>query len=86
MDDESEKFDLKITQVVRFQEMLHLRSEVMGWTHPSQGITTYRVDGMNCDLISEYGKNPYDAIKLSLKLIGNLEEPRQIKELLKTMR
>ena len=30
MDDESEKFDLKVTQVVRFQEMLHKRSEVMG--------------------------------------------------------
>ena len=63
MDDESKKFDLKVTQVVRFQEMLHARSEVMGWTNPSQGITTYQVDGRNCDLISEYGQIPHDAIK-----------------------
>jgi hypothetical protein len=62
MDDESKKFDLKVTQVVRFQEMLCARS-VMGWTNPSQGITTYQVDGRNCDLISEYGQIPYDAIK-----------------------
>ena len=63
MDDESEKFDLKVTQVVRFQEMLHSRSEVMGWTNPSQGITTYQINGRNCDLISEYGQISYDAIK-----------------------
>ena len=30
MDDEAEKFDLKVTQVVRFQEMLRSRSEIMG--------------------------------------------------------
>ncbi len=63
MDDESEKFDLKVTQVVRFQEMLRTRSEVMRWTNPSQGITTYQVDGRNYDLISEYGQITYDAIK-----------------------
>ena len=64
MDDESEKFDLKVTQVVRFQEMLRTRSAVMGWTNPSQGITTYQINGRNCDLISEYGQISYDAIKL----------------------
>ena len=35
----------------------------MGWTNPSQGVTTYQIDGKNCDLISEYGQIPYDAIK-----------------------
>ena len=43
MDDETAKFDLKVTQVVRFQEMLRARSEVMGWTNPSQGITTTKL-------------------------------------------
>ena len=63
MDDESKKFDLKVTQVVRFQEMLRARSEVMGWTNSFQGITIYQVNGRNYDLISEYGQIPYDAIK-----------------------
>jgi hypothetical protein len=63
IDDESEKFDLKVAQVVRFQEMLRSRSEVMGWTNPSQGITTYQVNGRNYNLISEYGQVPYDVIK-----------------------
>ena len=63
MDDESEKFDLKVTQVVRFHEMLRSRSEVMGLTNPSPGITIYQVNGRICDLISEYGRIPYDAIK-----------------------
>jgi hypothetical protein len=63
MDDEAKKFDLKVTQVVRFQEMLRSRSEIMGWTNLSQGITTYLVNGRSYDLISEYGQIPYDAIK-----------------------
>ena len=63
MDDQSEKFDLKVTQVVRFQETLQSRSEVMGWTNPSQGITTYQVNARNYELISEYGQVPYDVIK-----------------------
>jgi hypothetical protein len=45
MDDEEDKFDLKVTQVVRFQEMLQARSEIMGWTNPAQGIVTYQVAG-----------------------------------------
>ncbi len=36
MDDEEDKFDLKVTQVVRFQEILQARSEIMGWTNPAQ--------------------------------------------------
>ena len=63
MDDESEKFDLKVTQVVRFQEMLQARCEMMGWTNPNQGIVTYQVAGRNLNLISEYGQIPYDEIK-----------------------
>ena len=63
MEAEEEKFDLKVTQVVRFQEMLRARSEMMGWSNPVQGITTYQVDGINCDLISEYGKILYEDIK-----------------------
>ena len=30
MDNEEEKFDLKVTQVVRFQEMMQARCEIMG--------------------------------------------------------
>ena len=36
---------------------------MMGWSNPVQGITTYQVDGIICDLISEYGKIPYEDIK-----------------------
>ena len=64
MDDEEDKFDLKVTQVVRFQEMLQARSEIMGWTNPAQGIVTYQVAGRDMNLISEYGQIPYDALKL----------------------
>ncbi len=64
MDDEEDKFDLKVTQVVRFQEMLQARSEIMGWTNPAQGIITYQVAGRNMNLISEYGQIPYDDLKL----------------------
>jgi hypothetical protein len=63
MEAEEEKFDLKATQVVRFQEMLRARSEMMGWSNPVQGITDDQVAGINCDLISEYGKIPYEEIK-----------------------
>jgi hypothetical protein len=63
MDDEEDRFDLKITQVVRFQEMLQARCQVMGWTDPSQGITTYQIAGRDMNLISEYGQIPYDEIK-----------------------
>jgi hypothetical protein len=63
MDDEGEKFDLKVTQVVRFQEMLQARCEMMGWTNPSQGIVTYHVAGRDMNLISEYGQIPYDTIR-----------------------
>ena len=41
MGDEGEKLDLKVTQVVRFQEMLQARCEIMGWTNPAQGIVSY---------------------------------------------
>jgi len=51
MDDEEDKFDLKVTQVVRFQEMLQARSEIMGWTNPAQGIVTYQVEGRDMNLI-----------------------------------
>ena len=64
MDDEEDKFDLKVTQVVRFQEMLQARSEIMGWTNPAQGIVTYQVDGRGMNLILEYGQIPYDNLKL----------------------
>ena len=33
-DNEAEKFDLNVTQAVRFQEMLQSRSEIMGWINP----------------------------------------------------
>jgi len=58
MDDEEDKFDLKVTQVVRFQEMLQARSEIMGWTNPAQGIVTYQVGGRDMNLISDYGQIP----------------------------
>ena len=64
MDDEEDKFDLKVTQVVRFQEMLQARSEIMGWTNPAQGIVTYQVAGRDMNLISEYRQIPYDGLKL----------------------
>jgi hypothetical protein len=64
MDDEENKFDLKVTQVVRFQEMMQARCDIMGWSNPAQGITTYQVDGRNMNLISEYGQIPYDDLKL----------------------
>ena len=64
MDDEEEKFDLKVTQVVRFQEMLQARSDIMGWSNPAQGIVTYQVAGRNMNLISEYEQIPYDDLKL----------------------
>ena len=64
MDDEEDKFDLKVTQVVRFQEMLQARSEIMGWTNRAQGIVTYQVDGRDMNLILEDGQIPYDDLKL----------------------
>ena len=63
MDAEEDKFDLKVTQVVRFQEMLQARSDIMGWTDPSQGIITYQVNGRATNLISEYGQIPYEELK-----------------------
>lgn len=51
IDNESEKFDLKVTQVVKLQDML-------GWTNLSQEITTHQVIVRNYDLISEYGQVP----------------------------
>ena len=63
MDEEHEKFDLKVIQVVRFQEMLQSRSETMGWANLYQVISMYQVNERNYDLISEYGGIPHDAIK-----------------------
>ena len=68
MDNEEEKFDLKVTQVVRFQEMLQARSEIMGWTNPAQGIVTYQIAGRDMNLISEYGQIPYDKLKAQSKI------------------
>ncbi len=53
MDDEEEKFDPKATQVVRFQEMLQSKSEIMGCMNPAQGIVTYQVARWDMNLISE---------------------------------
>ena len=58
IDNESEKFDLKVTQVVKLQEMLWSRKETIGWTNLSQEITTHQVIVRNYDLISEYGQVP----------------------------
>ena len=58
MDDEEEKFDLKATQVVRFQAILQARSEIMGWMNPAQGIIAYQVARRDMNLISEYGQIP----------------------------
>ena len=63
MDDESERFNLNVSQVVRFQEMLHFKSQVMGWTNQTQEIVKYQVNGRNYDLISEYGQFPFDVTK-----------------------
>jgi hypothetical protein len=58
MDDEEDKFDLKVTQVVRFQEMLQARSE----TNPAQGIvTSYQDGGQDINLILEYGQIQHNA-------------------------
>jgi hypothetical protein len=43
--------------------MLQARSEMIGWTNPSQGIATYHVTGRDMSLISEYGQIPYEEIK-----------------------
>jgi hypothetical protein len=64
MGDEEQKFDLNATQVVRYQEMLQERSEIMGWTNPAQGIVTYQVRGWDMNLIAEYGQIPYNKLKL----------------------
>ena len=64
MDDEEVKFDHKVTQVVRFQEMLQARSEIMGWMNPAQGIMTYQVAGQDMNLILECGQIPYNELKL----------------------
>ena len=63
MDEEGEKFDLKVNQVVRFQEMLQARSETMGLTNPAQDIVTYQVANRDMSLILEYGQILYDEIR-----------------------
>jgi hypothetical protein len=36
---------------------------MMGWTNPIQGIVTYHVAGRDMNLISKYGRIPYDEIR-----------------------
>ena len=62
-EDDDHKFNLDNSRALTFIRDVKARVKKMGWDNPTQGITTYQVDGSATDLIEKYGLIKSDDIK-----------------------
>ena len=53
--DEYDKFGLQNNNATSVIKKVQARAKKMGWDNPTQGITTYQVDGQPVDLFKHYG-------------------------------